>query len=211
MSTETILAKVARYYSGKLEQHGATPKGVDWNSAESQRLRFEQLLKVVDQPGEFSLNDYGCGYGGLAEYLRERGAHCTYRGFDIAPSMIEVARQHFAEPAYTFTSEEAALPSADYTVASGIFNVRLDSPAEEWTTYVLKTLDRLDALSTRGFSFNVLTKYSDAEYMRPDLYYADPCMLFEHCKMRYSPRVALLHDYPLYEFTLIVRKERGSL
>ena len=30
--------------------------------------------------------------------------------------------------------------------------------------------------------------------------------MFDLCKRRYSPRVALLHDYPLYEFTVLVRK-----
>ena len=46
------------------------------------------------------------------------------------------------------------------------------------------------------------------ERMLADLYYADPCALFDHCKTKYSRNVALLHDYGLYEFTLIVRKER---
>ena len=43
--------------------------------------------------------------------------------------------------------------------------------------------------------------------MRPDLYYADPCRLFDLCKRRYAKNVALLHDYGLYEFTILVRKQ----
>ena len=30
--------------------------------------------------------------------------------------------------------------------------------------------------------------------------------MFDLCKRRFSTRVALLHDYPLFEFTVIVRK-----
>ena len=41
--------------------------------------------------------------------------------------------------------------------------------------------------------------------MRPDLFYADPCWLFDQCKRRHSRDVALLHDYGLYEFTILVR------
>ncbi|KAQ37574.1 hypothetical protein AJ39_03274, partial [Mycobacterium tuberculosis MD14844] len=63
-----------------------------------------------------------------------------------------------------------------------------------------------NAASRRGFSFNCLTSYSDASKMRDDLYYADPCALFDLCKRRYSKSVALLHDYGLYEFTILVRK-----
>jgi hypothetical protein len=42
--------------------------------------------------------------------------------------------------------------------------------------------------------------------MKDYLYYADPMKLFDHCKKKYSKKVAILHDYPLYEFTLLVRK-----
>jgi len=39
------------------------------------------------------------------------------------------------------------------------------------------------------------------------LYYADPIFLFEHCRRTFSRFVSLIHDYPLYEFTILVRKE----
>ena len=65
----------------------------------------------------------------------------------------------------------------------------------------------MDETSSRGFSFNCLTKYSDAEKMMDNLFYADPCDLFDYCKWNFSKQVALLHDYGLYEFTIIVRKE----
>ena len=42
--------------------------------------------------------------------------------------------------------------------------------------------------------------------MRADLYYADPCFLFDYCKRNFAKDVAILHDYSLYDFTLIVRK-----
>ncbi|MGR9969871.1 hypothetical protein ACUOIB_23760, partial [Escherichia coli] len=70
-----------------------------------------------------------------------------------------------------------------------------------------ETLDSLDRFSRRGFSFNCLTSYSDEDRKRDYLYYADPCQLFDLCKRRYSRQVALLHDYGLYEFTILVRKD----
>ena len=74
---------------------------------------------------------------------------------------------------------------ADYSVASGIFNVRLQQSDTEWRDYVEGTLDLLDGASRRGFAFNCLTSYSDADKMRDELYYADPCLLFDLCKRRY--------------------------
>ena len=68
-------------------------------------------------------------------------------------------------------------------------------------------LDAMAQASTRGFAFNMLSTFSDPDRRRPDLYYADPRVVFGACKERYSERVALLHDYPLWEFTTIVRFE----
>jgi hypothetical protein len=67
------------------------------------------------------------------------------------------------------------------------------------------TIDDLALLSRRGFAFNALTSYSDADKQRADLYYADPRQVLDHCLRRWPRRVALLHDYGLYEFTIRVR------
>jgi SAM-dependent methyltransferase len=207
MNHEKIRKDVERYYSAKVSAHGPTPLGVDWNSPESQCLRFDQLVKVIDSRHPFTINDYGCGYGALVDYLEQKKLRFTYYGFDISPEMLAQATRAHAGEGRTFVTRAEDLSRADYTVASGIFNVRLETPEAEWRQYILDTLQSLDALSTKGFSFNVLTKYSDAEFMRPTLYYADPSFLFDYCKTRFSRLVALLHDYPLYEFTLLVRKQ----
>jgi SAM-dependent methyltransferase len=207
MSYARILEDVSRYYAGKLQTHGATPRGVDWNSADSQHLRFAQLLKLTDCKIPFTINDYGCGYGALADYLRDEGYAFRYCGFDISPQMTATARQLQPASQVTFVNEESDLRPADYTVASGIFNVRLETPAIEWERYMLDTLAAINELSLKGFAFNLLTKYSDPEFMRQDLYYADPIFLFDYCKTKFSRFVSLIHDYPLYEFTILVRKE----
>ncbi len=54
-------------------------------------------------------------------------------------------------------------------------------------------------------AFNALTTYSDPEKQRSELYYADPLQLFDYCKRNLSRDVALLHDYELFDFTIVVR------
>lgn len=204
MTFETIKDKVGRYYTGRLLEHGASARGVDWNSEESQHLRFMQLTRIAPDAGPFSVVDYGCGYGALVSYLEGRGYDFDYQGFDISSEMIERARRDHVRG--RFTSNEGELEPADYTLASGIFNVRLDTSVEDWTDYVLETITTLDRFGSKGFAFNMLTSYSDADRMRTDLYYGDPLRFFDHCKRTYSKQVALLHDYGLYEFTIMVRK-----
>lgn len=207
MSYARILGEVRRYYDGKLKAHGPTARGVDWNSSESQRLRFSQLAQICPDQTPFSINDYGCGYGALIDYLNEHGYKFQYRGFDISERMIRKARELHRQTDASFGTHESTLRPADYTVASGIFNVRLKTSAAEWEDFVLAKIEVLNQLSTRAFAFNLLTSYSDREFMRPDLYYGDPLFFFDYCKQRYSRFVSVIHDYPLYEFTVLVRKD----
>ena len=202
-----LLTEVADYYSEKLALHGETPKGVDWNGEDNQTLRFEQLCKLINGKLQFSINDLGCGYGALNDFLGSRFSGFTYSGIDVSENMVRSAQQRYQgvdNARFILSSEPDGV--ADYGVASGIFNVRLGRSDAEWQEYVEATLDILDRTSRIGFSFNCLTSYSDAEKMRDYLYYAAPCALFDLCKRRYSRNVALLHDYGLYEFTILVRK-----
>jgi len=201
-----LLDPVRKYYGDKVEKHGATAGGIDINAAESQPVRFGQLLKLCDGDG-FSINDYGCGFGWLYRHMTGKGMSFTYRGFDISQRMIAKANElHGGAPNCEFFTDESRLTKSDYTVACGIFSVKLEAGDSEWLEYCLDTIRKIDRISGKGFAFNALTKYSDAHLMRSDLYYADPGFLFDHCKRNYSRRVALLHDYELYEFTIIVRK-----
>jgi len=211
MTDQSInMDQIRDYFAGKLEQHGATPRGVDWNSTGAQDTRFSQLAKVimpVDRP--FSLLDYGSGFGSFYDYIVDQNARpAKYVGFDIVEGMVTKGRElHDGMPGVEFTSSESNLPVCDYVVASGIFNIKLDTDYDAWTAYVVKTLSRMNELADRGFSCNFLTKYSDADHMRPDLYYADPCYLFDVAKRTFSRNVSILHDYDLYDFTIIVRKK----
>jgi SAM-dependent methyltransferase len=207
VSDAAFIASVERYYTAKLRQHGATPEGVDWNGQRSQQIRFDHLLELVGDAAEpFSINDYGCGYGALLDSLRERYSSFDYTGYDISPSMVAEASSRYAdERGVAFTSDVKELHPADFTVASGVFNVKLETPSDIWGRYVLKTIERMVQLSRRGIAFNALTSHADSEHQRLNLFYADPSQLLDRCLRNYSRTVLLRHDYDLYEFTLIVR------
>ena len=203
----SFFATMDRYFERTLAEHGPTARGVDWNSDEAQQTRFRQLLKICDGERDVSLIDYGCGYGALAHYMAEGGYEFTYCGFDVSQRMISLARERNSDPRrWRFVASEAELVPADYTVASGVFGLRFRIDDTTWTKYVVETLEAFDRLSRKGFAFNMLTKYSDASLMRPDLYYGDPCYYFDVCMQRFSGKVAILHDYEAYEFTILVRK-----
>ncbi|WP_257291686.1 class I SAM-dependent methyltransferase [Endozoicomonas sp. ONNA1] len=203
-----LLSEVADYYSAKLAEHGETAGGVDWNGEESQALRFEQLCKIIDVTENFSINDLGCGFGSLYDYLEARYKMFSYSGIDVSKDMVETANNRYADKenaCFVVSNEPESI--SDYSVASGIFNVRMERSDDQWRKYFEETLAVLDRNSRLGFSFNCLTSYSDEDKMHDYLYYANPCELFDLCKRRYSLNVGLLHDYGLYEFTILVRKK----
>ena len=203
---EPLAAQAAEYYAGKLRQFGATPLGADWKNLESQQLRFAQLLRVAERESRLSVNDFGCGYGALVDYLRADGRPYEYGGHDASPAMIEAARaQYGSDAACQFTAERAALSQREYTVASGVFNVKGSTPNSGWWDYVSRSIDDIAAASSKGFACNFLTSYADAPKMRGDLFYADPSEVLRHCLGRFGRHAAVLHDYPLYEFTIMVR------
>jgi SAM-dependent methyltransferase len=210
LSDGGLLRHVGRYYESKLHEFGPTARGVDWASEESQTLRFAQLLKVLDglEPnGPVRIADVGCGYGALVGFLRTRGVAFDYVGYDVSRDMLATAQTLWGgDDRVRFVPDWDALPEVDVAVASGVFHVRLTYGDEVWRDHVLDALRAIHAKVRYGWAVNFLTIYSDADRMRPDLYYADPGFLFDWCKRQLTKEVALLHDYGLYEFVLISRK-----
>ncbi len=206
VKNDELLREVASYYSDKIIQFGESPRGVDWNSEDGQVLRFKQLCKVIDLTRMFSVNDLGCGYGALYDFLTLQMSNFTYCGIDVSAQMVQAASSRHNGLRSRFLLAEKPDQVADYGIASGVFNVRQQRTDAEWESYLKASLDILNESSRRGFAFNALTSYSDEDKKRADLYYADPCALFDFCKRKYSPQVSLLHDYGLYEFTILVRK-----
>ncbi len=208
-SRDHALNEIKSFFDEKAKIHGATFQSADWNSPERQKAMFQQLLKIWINPQDSaSVLDFGCGYGALLDFLQAENYSLTeYFGYDFSYSMIDNALQsHPRQEGVVFTNEVAQLPQADYVIASGIFSIKMGTTEDEWTNHCFETLDQLWGFSRKGMAFNSLTSYSDADKMRPDLYYADPCRFFDYCKTKFSRNVALLHDYELYEFTILVKR-----
>lgn len=207
-----IRNRVRAYYSEAIEQHGPTPLGVDWPNVASQHLRFLQLLKLCDFDRPFSLNDLGCGYGALLDYLQQRHgrARIEYRGIDLAPAMIAAASKRWAkrpQAAFsraTFSKGSRCLKTADYSIASGVFNVRLGQPIAAWESYIEHILRDLGERSRIGFAVNFMLPHDDAP-MEDELYRTPAQRWAIFCRGELKCTVKLVAGYGLREFTLLAR------
>ena len=202
MSKDVNLNKVKELYDQNIRDHGAEPESVGWGNQEKIDLRFEKLLDVVEMPNEeFSVSELGCGYGELVKYCENYSLNLgDYEGYDISEDMLVAAREYVQGERITWVNSDKVLKKADYVIASGIFNVPFDNDRDQWKSYVLSTIEHLFEMSNKGASFNMLTKYVD--YESENLFYNDPLEIFDHCKRNLTNKVNLVHDYPLYEFTI---------
>ena len=203
---DRALRDIEALYTGNLSQHGTAPAAVGWRDAASQRLRFERLARVLDDhpAGEpATVADWGCGYGALLPFLdgREGAEIAAYDGYDRSAEMLAAARVAGDDRCRWVHGSELDR-DVDYVFVSGTFNVSLGAPDDVWAEYVRTTLRALHARARRGLAFNLMTSWVD--WRSDELYYADPAEWFTFCRGELSRAVSLQHDYPLYEWTMIV-------
>jgi SAM-dependent methyltransferase len=206
---DAVHAGIERYYSAKVLRHGATPAGVDWTCAPTQQLRFVQLLRVCDFSTPCSLNDLGCGWGALLGFLgtRHKGAKVDYLGIDLSQAMVEQARARYrSRRAARFVVGAASDRVADYSLASGLFNVRIDQPLPAWEHFIEETLRGLAATSTRGFAVNFLAPLPDGMEGKPELYRTPAAPWVQFIEEEAGWQVRVLAAYGMREFTLLASR-----
>ncbi|MFQ5619307.1 MAG: class I SAM-dependent methyltransferase [Rhodospirillales bacterium] len=204
-----FLAPIAVLYGRQLARFGARPPGVLWRNGDGQRLRFEILLRVLDdgeKAGGVTINDLGCGYAALFDFVAPlpvmRGGR--YFGYDICEDMVDTARRRIDDARVSVVHSLIATREADYSFASGTYNLKADVDEAEWTDYVKASLAQLWSRTTRGLAFNM--PGPDHGKREDGLYYADPQAFLDFCRDALSPDTTLIDDYPLAEWTILVRR-----
>lgn len=191
-------AEAAELYNKRFDRHGRDIKTVGWGSEQSQRLRFEVLLRGLDPKGKTIL-DVGCGLGDLIPFLEQQtGGEFNYIGIDIAEKLIGDARETYGNDRREFYVGDIFsidLRQVDIAVLSGALSFKMLGIEE----YAHETVKRMFELSREAACLNFLTKYVDFELEKNQHY--QPELIFSNA-MRISRRVNLFHDYPLYEFTV---------
>lgn len=205
------LAPIAAIFAHSIAEYGTQPHGVFWRSRDGQHLRFDILLGIMElsdleKPGA-TFNDFGCGYGALFKHIQNmpfmQGGR--YVGYDICEEMVIAARRHASDPRASFIQSMVATREADYSIVSGTFNMRIDIDDAAWLEIVKASLSQIWSKTRKGLAFNMLSNY-DKSNRQVDLYYADPCVFFDFCMRQLGRNVTLLHDYPLKEWTIFVRR-----
>ena len=190
----------ALLYNERYKKFGRDIRTVGWGNDRDQILRFEVLFRGLDPRGKTIL-DVGCGLGDLVPYLERRtDGDFKYIGIDVASKLVEDARAVHDKPNCTFYTGDifsVELPQVDISVLSGALSLKRDGIE----VYARDTLKEMVRLSREAAALNFLTSYVDFEAAHNQHY--RPETVFSWAKVL-AKRVNVIHDYPLYEFTIQV-------
>lgn len=198
-----------KYYT-VLKSEEDKSRRVGWKNSTAQTIRFDQISSLFNKNEEFTLNDLGCGLGHLLEYLNyKEHKYSHYYGYDLMAEMVEQCQEihkYSKNSSFKLIEESSDMIISDYTVASGIFNLKHGASDKEWIEYIQRTIEKMWEKSNMGIAFNMLTYYSDETHKKKNLYYSSPEGIFSFCARHITRNIALLHDYEQFDFTVILRK-----
>lgn len=201
------LRALAALYGRRVDRLGPCPEAVLWSCPDNQRRRFVLLAGIIaPEARAVSINDVGCGYGALFEFLARHPAleGGRYRGYDVCPEMVRAARTRIPDRRARFVVAPGADRDADYAFVSGTFNINPGLSKAAWRDYVQESLAALWARTRRGLAFNMLD--AARPVFDPPLYHADALEFFEFCTRELSANVTLMPTRPLPDWTIWVRR-----
>ena len=121
------LDSIRNHYELALGSPGDNGQKVGWRNSSAQLARFNCIFRLLADFQSGTIADVGCGTGDLLGFLRAQGWSGTYSGVDISAAMIQEAAKRFGHDTLAEFALSSSPPSADFVVASGIFNVSLRS------------------------------------------------------------------------------------
>jgi SAM-dependent methyltransferase len=201
---------IVRHYERCFEEHGATPKGVDWPNPEDLEARYATQLGVLSGyqgAGRPVLLDLGCGPGLMLDYLSatDQLKAVDYRGIDLSERLISAARQRW--PAHEFsvrdiTQDPLKEGTVDVVIMNGVLTERVDVERSAMLELAESLVSAAFRIARVGVAFNAMSRHVDWE--RPDLFHWSYDELAAFLTKSVSRHYGFRADYGLFEFTTFV-------
>lgn len=203
------------HYQNTYKQFGANSKGVDWGDKEwAAFLRQNKMLDVIPQKSIKSskiltLLDVGCGYGFLAEIIKDKGFNINYTGIDVVPEMITDAQKR--NPEFNFICGDfldIKIPHFDFVICNGILTQKTNVSTLEMNKYCQDMIRKMFDLCNIGIAFNTMSTY--VNFQKENLFYKNPSELMAWCMSEISSAIKIDCAYELwYEYTVYIYKQNN--
>jgi SAM-dependent methyltransferase len=200
-SAEDLRALEA-YYDAQLRDHQAPALRVGWKSPGSQRVRFENLIKIGPIQ-KSKILDMGCGLGAFRGFLKDRKISADYTGVDLFPATIAEAKRLYPDARFearVLTARPFAPGRFDYAFLSGVFNIKV---RDNWK-YMGAVLRNVLRQTKKAVAFNVLSGESGLK--EPNRFTVLPGELVSFGKKLGVAKTRLLDDYHHLDLTLFLYK-----
>lgn len=190
-------------YEKRLSEYGPGIQALASGNVERRNIRFDVLSSVGNLEGARIL-DVGCGLADLYAWLQEQGIQVEYTGHDITPGLIELAAKRFPEAEFEVRDiqTEGISKRFDYIVSSQTFNNRLSH--DDNFDVMKDVLQICYEACDNAVAIDMMTAYVD--FREDHLYYYQPEDVFSYAKTL-TKRVSLRHDYPAFEFAILLYKD----
>ncbi len=110
------------FYLAAIKKHGQSAKGLNWNSSDTQILRFDKLMELLpNNLNNYTLTDAGCGFGDFYNYLEQKPK--KYLGLDALEEMVTIAKENTLQEIFKCDLLHETPPISDYIVCSGALNI----------------------------------------------------------------------------------------
>lgn len=199
--------RVTSFYNQRYQEQGDDISSVGWCDKPSQWLRFDMLFRDYDPRGKTIL-DVGCGFGDLYEFLTEKyGDNFSYIGIDISGELITQAQKKHCEiNAMFYQCELFSLAKytdepIDYAIESGMLSFKI----KDNNKYAQEVMGNMFELSRDGVALNFLSDQVDYQLDKNHHFSIQNALLWAS---QLSRHFVLYHDYPLWEFTIKIMKNR---
>ncbi len=169
-SSKKLEQLTKRRYDERFSKNGESAKSLGWKNRESQRIRFSNLIELIEEHSQnwksCSILDFGCGMGDLLNELRKVGFYGKYTGVDLSENFIDVALKNYGKDensSFIVGNIEsiAKLPSHDIATLIGCINY--DYGELNNSRYVKKMVN---ALNTKTKEFILFDFISDMQIER---------------------------------------------
>ncbi len=203
-----IYKRLGRYYNRFSKHYGSDYRALNWTSTESQKKRFSVIAELL--PDSVSVNDVGCGHGDLLLYLTDERKKSIpqYWGYDLSQSVLNNVPDHIksrSEASFYHISGPELLFSADYSIASGIFNTnfRLSLRSQHLSLFE-EVIANMWNKSTQGLIFNVLTRQIRESY--DGLFYFDQSYIEDFLTKNFTDKFEVRSNYDPIDVTFFASK-----
>ena len=202
------LSKAA--YESQFLLHGPMPEGVHWVGSDRQKLRFQLLLKTVfehNKSKETSIADVGCGYGALAEYIKQNASNkrLQYFGYDISEQLINYCHDNTNYSWADFKVGKFPDTKVDYCVMSGTYNLAMTNSVQKWEDYVFSCLNDCWKQTQKLMIFN-LQIATVAYISRGEIFYANKRKTLQKCNLLFGPTEIIHHPSLSKDAMFIVKR-----